>query len=265
MHRLKKNGLEVFQFDDPVFEDCFHGVITRKGGVSTGQWTSLNQGSNIGDDREKVFENRSRTFSFFDRSVDSIFDVWQVHSTDVVCTNEPRKLNEPHQKADAIFTDNPKITLFMRFADCVPIMIFDPVKRVVGLIHAGWKGTVNNIVGESINTIINRYGIEPANIHAGIGPSIGPDHYAVGEEVISQVKSNFGEDAHSLLSRVGASIHFDLWRANYLWLKKAGVKSIECAEICTACHLDDWFSHRAEKGLTGRFGALIALKESSYV
>ncbi len=261
MHRVSKNGLDSFQFDDPVFNNCIHGIFTRKGGVSRGQWTSLNQGSNMGDDRDNVYENRARTFNFYDRKVESIFDVWQVHSTDVVCAEQPRDLNEPHQKADAIFTNNPHITLFMRFADCVPIMVYDPVKTVVGLIHAGWKGTVNNIVGESINAIAKRYDVDPGTVHVGIGPSIGPDHYAVGEEVVLQVRKNFGDASRSLLTTVGSYTHFDLWQANHFWLEQAGVRSIETARICTACHLEDWFSHRAEKGLTGRFGAMIALKD----
>jgi copper oxidase (laccase) domain-containing protein len=95
---------------------------------------------------------------------------------------------------------------------------------------------------------------------AAIGPSIGPDHYEIGEDVITQVRETFGADAESLLEGHGESIHFNLWGANRVLLEKAGVEQIEIAEICTACHTDDWFSHRREKGKTGRFGALIALE-----
>ena len=264
MIKVCKNGLEAFQFTDKVFSGCIHGLFSRKGGLSTGQWASLYQGSNIGDLRDNVIENRKRTFNFYDRSVDSIFDVWQVHGNEIICTDNPRCLDEAHQKADAIFTNNPEITLFMRFADCVPILIYDPEKQVVGIVHAGWQGTVNNIVGHAIKTISVRYGIDPAALHAGIGPSIGPDHYIVGCDVIKQVKKNFGDnDSQKLLTIIGSNTHFDLWRANQLFLERAGVKFIERADICTACNLQDWYSHRAEKGLTGRFGALIALRDST--
>jgi copper oxidase (laccase) domain-containing protein len=104
------------------------------------------------------------------------------------------------------------------------------------------------------------YGSRPGDIYAAIGPSIGVDHYEVGEEVIRRVYQKFGEDAESLLPFYGEKRHFDLWAANRLLLERAGVTEIETANICTACHLDDWYSHRAEQGKTGRFAALIALK-----
>jgi hypothetical protein len=106
-----------------------------------------------------------------------------------------------------------------------------------------------------------RYSSNPADILAAIGPAIGPDHYEVGEDVITQVKRAFGFDAESLLESHGESVHFDLWKANQILLEMSRVKEIESADICTACHTDDWFSHRAEKGKTGRFGAMIALQD----
>jgi len=104
-----------------------------------------------------------------------------------------------------------------------------------------------------------RYGSNPVDILACIGPSIGPDHYEVGEDVIQRAKQLFSEDSHQVLHAYGNSIHFDLWKANQLLLQRAGVTQIEIAGICTACHTEDWYSHRAEKGKTGRFGALISL------
>lgn len=259
MKRIKKNGIEILQFEQPGFIGCQHAIFTRKGGVSVGQYTSLNQGGTVGDKNENVVENRKRAFDFCKRSIESIFDVWQVHSTTVICTDRPRASDEPHLKADAIFTDNPKITLFMRFADCVPILLFDPVKRVVGIIHAGWKGTVDNIVGNAIDTIQKKYQVNPDNLIAGIGPAIGPDHYIVGDEVREQAEVTFRNNGDQFLIQKDKHTYFDLWAANKFLLHEKGIKSIESAEICTACHLDDWYSHRAEKGATGRFGALIAI------
>jgi copper oxidase (laccase) domain-containing protein len=96
-------------------------------------------------------------------------------------------------------------------------------------------------------------------VRAAIGPSIGPDHYEVGADVAEQFRASFGKQAESLLEPRGEKFHLDLWKANRLQLEAAGVENIETAEVCTACHLDDWFSHRAEKGMTGRFGALIGM------
>jgi len=260
MKRIIKNSLEVMQFENTAFNNCIQGIFTRKGGVSQGQWKSLNQGGNIGDQREFVLENRKRAFNFFDRSVDSIFDVWQVHSNNVVCVSEPRKQDEPHIQADAIFTDNSDVTLFMRFADCVPILIYAPEQKVVGIIHAGWKGTVNNIVAQSIHKIIDQYQVNPKNIIAGIGPSIGLDHYQVGKDVFDCAQQSFQNDVDQIIHVVNGHYYFDLWKANEILLKNQGIEEIETAKICTACHLEDWYSHRAENGATGRFGAMIALQ-----
>jgi copper oxidase (laccase) domain-containing protein len=106
-----------------------------------------------------------------------------------------------------------------------------------------------------------RYGTRPANLLTAIGPSIGPDRYQVGPEVVEQVKQAFNSEAPSLLPKFGDSTHFDLWAANRLTLIQAGVRQIEEAEICTASNTQDWFSHRAEQGKTGRFGVLLALKD----
>ena len=148
----------------------------------------------------------------------------------------------------------------MRFGDCVPILLHDPKRRVVGVVHAGWMGTVNGIVTETIKTMQSVYRSDPKNILAAIGPSIAVDHYEIGPEVVDQVRSAFGQDAEDLFVRSAESTRFDLWRANELLLKQMGIINIETAGICTACNLQDWFSHRGEFGQTGRFGALIALE-----
>ncbi len=236
-----------------------HGVFTRRGGVSPPPWASLNLGNTVGDDRERVQENLRRVFAALGRSLASRYDVWQVHGRAVVCAQAPRAPDQPHRQADAILTDRPEVTLVMRFADCVPILLADPVRRVVGLVHAGWRGTVVGAVRAAVEHLVSCYGSRPADLLAVVGPSIGPDHYQVGEEVAQQVRAAFGAAASALLPVFEGRIHFDLWAANRLWLEQAGVRHIEVAGLCTACHLDDWYSHRAEKGKTGRFGAVIGL------
>jgi YfiH family protein len=147
----------------------------------------------------------------------------------------------------------------MRFADCVPILLHDPERKVVGIAHAGWMGTVKGTVRFAVEALQQRFGSKLKDIRAGIGPSIGPDHYEVGPEVVEQVRQAFQGDASKLLSKGTGRMKFDLWTANRLLLEKAGVDQVEMAELCTACHTKDWYSHRAEKGRTGRFGAIIAL------
>lgn len=236
-----------------------HAVFTRVGGVSPAPWASLNVGATVGDDLQRVNKNRLRSLQTLGRSPDSVHDVWQVHSADVVLADAPRPAEQKYKRADVILTDRPEVTLYMRFADCVPILLYDPQRHVVGLAHAGWLGTVRRAALAAIQAMQAEYGSNPADILAGIGPSIGPHHYEIGPEVAEQVVAVFGDEANNLLPIHNSSVHFDLWSANRLLLESAGVRNIEISGICTACHPEDWFSHRRERGNTGRFGALINL------
>lgn len=260
MHEHFSKGLIYFTFRS--FDDIGlkHGIYTRLGGVSPKPWESLNLGGTVGDNRENVIENRSRLFDSFGSPVSSLFDVWQVHSAEMKFTDSPRLLESPHVKADAISTNKPGITLFMRFADCVPIFLYDPKKRVIAIVHAGWIGTVKEITKKAVETITEKYGSIPADIVAGIGPSIGPDHYEVGLDVVRQVEDVFSDDCKELIASRNGKTYFDLWKANEILLKQSGVHSIEQGNICTTCNTEEWYSHRAEKGKTGRFAALIKLE-----
>lgn len=255
----KNNGIPYYHFE--IFpENITQAVFTRQGGVSPDPWRSLNVGGSVGDDLNHVRENRIRSFKALGRSPESIHDVWQVHSADVVYATEPRRMDEGYwNKADIILTDNPDLTLFMRFADCTPIFLFDPRRYVAGIIHSGWLGTVRAAARVAVEAMVTRFGTNPADLLAAIGPSIGPDHYEVGEDVIEQVKDAFDEETPSLFEQHDGRTYFNLWAANRLLLEKTGVHQIEVAQICTACNPADWFSHRGEKGKTGRFGAMIAL------
>jgi YfiH family protein len=215
----------------------------------------------VGDERERVRENRRRSFASLGRDPRSIYDVWQVHSADVVLANAPHDSSPPELKADAIITDNPGVSLFMRFADCVPILLFDPSHRAVGIVHAGWLGTIRQVAAAAVRAMQSAFGSRPGELLAAIGPSIGPDHYEIREDVIDRVRQAFGRQADELLTTRNGHTHFDLWAANFRLLEQAGVSHVEVAGLCTACHPEDWYSHRAEMGRTGRFGALIAVSE----
>jgi YfiH family protein len=257
------DSIRYFTFNS--FTNCSikHAILTIRGGISPPPWHSLNIGATVGDEQNRVEENRKKTFEVLGFDYKNRFDVWQVHGNDVVCADKPRAENEIIHKADAIITDVKHVTLLMRFADCVPILLYDTVLKVIGLVHAGWKGTVNRVAAKAVDTMCERYGTLPVNIMAGIGPSIGPDHYQIGMDVFTKVNETFNKDASGLLTtnrnQGKMSYHLNLWKTNKMVLEQAGVNKIEIASICTACNLDDWYSHRAENGKTGRFGALVAL------
>jgi polyphenol oxidase len=253
------NGIRYYTFD--LFpREVTQAIFTRQGGVSPEPWASLNVGGTVGDDATRVRENRYRSFGALGRRIDSLYDVWQVHSADSVIADAPRDPRSELLQADAVFTDKPKVTLYMRFADCVPILFYDSKQGIVGLAHAGWLGTVRGMTSAAVKKMREHYGSKPENIYTAIGPSIGVDHYEIGADVIAKVQEAFGSDAKGLIETRNGKTYLDLWSANFIQLKKSGVEKIEVAGLCTACHLDDWYSHRAEKGKTGRFGAMIGLK-----
>jgi YfiH family protein len=256
----QKNGIRYFTFNSLAREDLVHAIFTRRGGVSPKPWEGLNVGLTVGDSQENVEENKIRSFQIMGRNYNSVFDSWLEHGTRVLYATEPRSpewMSPP--KGDVILTNNPHVTLFMRFADCVPILLYDPKQAVVGIVHSGWQGTVQRVAAIAVQAMQERFSSFSNDIVACIGPSIGPNKYEVGVEVTQQIRKTFGHQAANILPHYGDAVHLDLWAANRLVLEQAGVNQIEVAEICTATHLEDWFSHRAERGRTGRFGALIAL------
>ncbi len=262
MIAVERQGLRLFEFETLSHSaGLTHAVFTRQGGVSPFPWESLNVGGGVGDEPERVIENRKRAFRAAGRPVDSITDVWQVHSAEVLVMSAPRAAGVHPPHADGMVTANPELTLFMRFADCVPVLLFDPRRRAVGIVHAGWKGTLARIAARAVTRMSETFGTRSQDLLAAIGPSIGPDHYPVGAEVVEQTRAAFAGDAARLLSERGGEMCLDLWQANAMALQETGVKSIETASVCTACHTGDWFSHRGEHGRTGRFGAMIALRE----
>lgn len=254
---IQHNGLSYYRFGSLQVK---HGVFTRHGGISPEPWSSLNVGGTVGDELDRVRRNRDMSFDALGRQPGTVFDVWQVHSADVVCAKAPRPSDQPYRQADIILTDRPEVTLFMRFADCVPILLHDPRQGVIGIAHAGWMGTLGDVATTTVEAMKKNYGSNPADIIAGIGPSIGPDHYEIGADVILQVMQKFGDESELFLKSHHGKIHFNLWETNRVLLERAGVGQVEVAGICTACNTQDWYSHRAEKGRTGRFGALICLE-----
>lgn len=252
-------GIRYFQFESFQHPSLQHAIVTRQGGVSPRPWASLNLGGTVGDHPTRVGVNLERAMQATELRTESLFQVWQVHSAEVARADAP-KLGQSSIKADAIVTNRPGVTLLMRFADCVPILVFDPIREAIGIAHAGWLGTIRGVAASLVSTMAREFGSDPGDLIAGIGPSIGPDHYPVGPDVAAQVESSFGTATSEHLRRLNGQLILDLWSANRWQLESAGIRAVEVSGICTACHLNDWYSHRGEHGQTGRFGAAVALR-----
>ena len=139
------------------------------------------------------------------------------------------------------------------------MIFYDPISRAVGICHAGWPGTLDNICALTLKNMRKLYGTDPKNVLAGIGPSIGPDHFEVKEDVAGPFRKAFGGRYQEICSIRSGRIYLNLWKANRILLEEQGVRKIETAEICTVCHKEEWFSHRGDHGKSGRYGVLITL------
>ncbi len=257
MSLAQAGALRVYRFDSFPESHIRHGVLSRTGGISPAPWDSLNVGGTVGDDPARVAENRRRAFDALDLDPGSSHDVWQVHSAEIVVVDAPRR-DAPLVQADGIVTRTPGVTLFMRFADCVPILVVDPARGAIGMAHAGWLGTVRGAARQLVRTMVEACGSRPEELLAGLGPAIAAHHYPIGPDVVARLSEAFGPAASAHLSTADGRTHLDLWSANRSLLEAEGVRHIEVSGVCTACDRGLWFSHRAEKGRTGRLASLLS-------
>lgn len=275
-----------------------HGFSTRGGGVSTvyRPWLpdglgDLNLGFTVQDDAEHVRENRRRFFTALGVPAMERFALLRQEHTSLVHVLErdaalPTDFTAPGKlRGDAVMTDRPGTLLAIGTADCLPVLLFDPVRRVVAAFHAGWRGTLGRIVERGVGTMRRRYGSAPEDILAAIGPGIGPVSYAVSEELRQNFESQF-RYAPRLFTEVydsdplreksppqfpterapghsptGPQLHLNLPQANRQQLLDAGVLAEHVAVLDedTAAQTGRFFSHRAENGFTGRMLSVIGL------
>lgn len=257
MERVRAKNLVYYRF---ARLPLIHGIFTRRGGASVPPWDGLNVGSTVGDDPQAVEKNHALMWQALALDELQAATVWQVHGAKTIVATQPTPDRDKLDQADGIITSQPDLALVMRFADCVPIFLYDNTRGIIGLAHAGWRGTVAGAGPSAVRKMGEAFGSRPSDIWAGIGPSIGPSRYEVGPEVVEAVRQAFGQ-TDGLVRRVENSFYLDLWAANQLALHNEGVEHIDMAGICTASHTDDFFSHRAENGQTGRFGVVLTLKE----
>jgi len=243
-----------------------HAIFTRQGGISLAPYDSLNLSISVPDANYNVLINRSRAYGTHNRMSNTLVHAHLTHGSDVAIVSQ-KEYGQYVGPVDGLITSEPGCGLTMNYADCAPIFLYDPDRNTIGLGHAGWRGAVKDLPGAMVRAMQRAYGSDPAELIAGIGPCIGPCCYEVGEPVITAVRSSFG-DADTLLlisddenkdGLAEARPNFDLPEANRRQLARAGVKSIELSNLCTACRTDLFYSHRAEKGRTGRFGSLLIL------
>ena len=258
LQRVNCEGLTFYR--NEAWDGVRHGIFTRRGGVSKARWRSLNMGASSGDDISAVKENHARMYRAADVNPARAVSSWLVHGVETLAVSPQTRTNGHLEKADALITDVVDRPLVMRYADCVPLLLYDPVKRAIGLGHAGWRGTVQGMAARMVRAMRETYGSKSADIEVVIGPAISRQNYAVGEDVAAQAAMYFGnEDDVVWRDPATGAPHFDLWRANSLDLERAGVAHVEVLEICTFDNTQDFYSHRAENGKTGRFGVVISL------
>lgn len=229
---------------------------TRHGGVSPAPWDSLNLGWNTEDEAARVRENRDRFFAALGFDASGVVGGRQVHGADVCVVTQAGR----YDGFDAFVTDRPGLLLAVAVADCVPVLLVDPVRRVVAAVHAGWRGTVATVAKRTVQLMCRRFGSHPAELYAWIGVAIGFAHFEVGAEVAR----HFAEAHKRAAARPGKWL-VDLKSANRTQLLQAGLlaRRIEVAPWCTVTHHADFFSHRKGRGRTGRMLAVVGWRRGS--
>lgn len=246
------------------------GFSTRKEGMSQAPYTGLNCGLHVGDSVDIVIENRKKLAQL----AGFPFRTWtcaeQVHGNQVkiVTEEEVGSGRFSHEDAikgiDGLLTDKKGVFLASFYADCVPVFFYAPEKNIIGIAHAGWKGTTSRIVDQMLHTLKETWGVLPRDVYAAIGPSIHECCYEVNHVVMDKVYEVLGEDGNRVIKQTSHDKGMlNLQETNRILLEKAGVlpDHIEVSQLCTGCRTDLFFSHRKEGGKTGRMIAFIGLKE----
>ena len=253
-----QNGVSSYQFSNlAACSGIDHRIFTRNSWVSPPPFASLNVSFGMGDSQKSVSENRNIISRLM--GAGRLVFARQVHGCEIAVLsrdNEKRGITTADRPftADAMVTDIFGRNLAIQVADCQAVLLYEPTRRVIANVHCGWRGSVQNIIGRTVEVMEQHFGCRPGRIRAGIGPSLGP----CCAEFINYSK----EIPMEFWRYKGLNELFDFWSLSRDQLKRAGVAeiNIESSGICTRCHTDDFFSYRAER-TTGRFAAVIGLTE----
>jgi polyphenol oxidase len=248
------NGLSYYQYTRfTAFPGLIHGIFTRHGGLSRGPYQSLNLSSSVGDDPEKVAGNRALIQRGL--GLDRLKSLDQVHGKEMVIVEDggEGEAASAADSGDILMTRLPGQGLMIKQADCQSVVLFDPRHRAVANVHCGWRGNVLNVLGEAVKGMMAAYGSRPAELMAGIGPSLGP--------CCAQFVNYEREIPRPYWKYQIRPFYFDLWQLSRDQLIEAGLPEdhIDISGICTSCQTEDFFSYRKEK-TTGRFVTVIALQ-----
>lgn len=241
-----------------------HAFTTKYGGVSGGIYESLNLGTNRGDDPESVAENYKILCNSLKTDTQKLVLSRQIHENTVRVVSSKDSLGDifrpvPYE-ADALVTTEQKLPIMIFTADCVPILLYDPVDKCVGACHAGWRGTVLDIAGETVRAMACATGGRPENIRAAIGPAIGHCCFETGAEVPEAIKKLLGGGAEGFIEeKEGGKYMVDLKAVNRELLIRAGVESVTVSGECTFCCHDKYWSHRFTGGRRGSQASIIML------
>lgn len=244
-----------------------HGCTTRLGGISQGCFASLNLGFKTGDDSSRIRENYRRLAAALAIPEEAFTLSRQNHTVNILAVraeDRGKGLCRPGDKQDidGLITNEPGICLLIHHGDCVPLLIADKHGKAIAAVHAGWRGTAGNIAGHGVAALQKSYGIEPADLIAAIGPSIGSCCYEIGPEVAAAFAPLEGS-RDFLFPLAGDKFHLDLPEVNRRAFLAAGLKeeNIHLSGLCTACHKRIFFSHRRQKGRRGLQGSFIMLED----
>ena len=245
-----------------------HAFSTRLGGVSEGEFTSMNLSFGRGDSDDNVTENYKRICKAAGFEYDSLTASKQIHETivrNVTRQNRGVGIYKPVDmpSVDALVTNDKEVTLVTYYADCTPVFFADPARKAIGLAHAGWRGTVGKISEKVVEKMTADFGTDPADLICAIGPVIGKCCYEVSGDCADEFIKLFGADS-PVIEKTSKPDKFmiDLSLANKLLLMKAGVKeeNVVISDLCTRCNCDLLWSHRATNGKRGTMSAFMQLK-----
>ncbi len=249
-----------------------HGFSTRLGGASAGELGTMNLSFSRGDDPENVRENYRRIARAIGFSTEDMVFSWQTHTNHVRVVTEADRgkgytADRDYQDVDGLVTNVPGLVLVTFYADCVPLFFVDPEHHAIGLSHSGWRGTVSDIAKETVRTMREEYGTDPARLTAAIGPSICRSCYEVSEDVIARVREQYPPELWADLydTKENGKFQLDLWEVCRRNMMRAGIRpeNIAVTDVCTCCNPDIFYSHRASKGRRGNLAAFLSYRKES--
>lgn len=258
----RKAALEYLS--SSLLDGAAHCFSTRFGGVSEGYLSSLNLGTHRGDAPENVRENYRRLGQAVGFLPEHTVFTKQIHSDIVERVGRQERgrglLREATQGCDGLITDEPEVALTVFSADCTPVLLFDPVRRVVGAVHAGWRGTAAGIAAKAAEKMCTELGCKAENLRAAIGPCISQCCFETDADVPEAMLAALGNEAECAIRPVGEKYYVNLKALNALWLQRAGVRQIDLSDDCTACQPERFWSHRRVGNQRGSLAAVIMLR-----